>query len=104
MNLRSDTASKIAYALALQKATGWKDSQAQITQRLPYLSPADWAYANWESFLLEANSLLPDPMQHVPNCCPCCGEAGTHRMAPDTDLRCTNPHCDVRTYRQTPPK
>lgn len=96
MNLRSDTASKIAFALARSYARAWRDK----AENHPWLTVDEWAKTNWESFLLEANSLLPDPMQHVHNCCPCCGEAGTS-ISKDTDLRCTNPHCDVRTYRQT---
>ncbi len=31
--------------------------------------------------------------------CPCCGELG--RSFPNTrDLQCTNPECDVRTFRK----
>lgn len=98
MNLRSDTASKIAFALARSYAKGWRDK----AENQPLLTADEWAQANYEAFLLEAQSLMPDPMQHVPNCCPCCGEAGTPiSISQDTDLRCTNPHCDVRTFRQS---
>lgn len=33
-------------------------------------------------------------------CCPACLQVGT-QMRSDEDLRCVNPHCDVRTFRKS---
>jgi hypothetical protein len=96
MNLRSDTATKIAFALARSYARAWRDK----AENQPLLTADEWAKANYESFLKEAEALLPDPMDHVYACCPCCGEAGDTDNSDKLVYRCTNPHCNVCTYIQ----
>lgn len=38
----------------------------------------------------------------APNTCPCCGEPSTMR-ARSEGWNCTNPYCDVRTFRSRTP-